>query len=466
MQYPVNSFQTPYVAGMPQQFSDVVPQRMPQLSQLLQYPTQPAPTFSYCCNFLEQLQGIFEMETEDGRDSIHVLMPVVENEGVRNQGCLIVRRVCSDGDALSDQVIIEEDNRFILCSINQEVLAYMAKGKDMRSGITWTSTENAIDFFWQRSGQVTFKFISATNFSSSMSPRQPEVSGLMPPATVNSLPDSIPAHWFSQNIGFDGYSSCSSDSLTNWEEGGMTSQEIKYEQQLFDIIKSNCARRPNLLKKVVYWGLSKDREPGIPIKMSPEIKEKLAMGRIWVSCMLSKPTPSIGPPGKTTPEQDALDNLKGAYQEVEKGSDIYVQPDPRANQPGLQHRLRKMKELWIIEERDPNTNGWRLRAKEKAGRNWLDMQNSCQPLLVKLIPLAKILERLTDYIFHGDVEKQLDFLFLECNQKKLNTKLKKRNLRHNIQNLKAKLQKQECLNFAVRVVKVADAIAKEHGIHG
>ena len=73
---------------------------------------------------------------------------------------------------------------------------------------------------------------------------------------------------------------------------------------------------------------------------------------------------------------------------------------------------------------------------------------------------------MADYIFDGAVEKQLEFLFQDCNQKKLNTKLKKRNLKHNIQNLKVKLEKQHCLSFAVRVVNVADAIAKEHGIHG
>jgi len=232
------------------------------------------------------------------------------------------------------------------------------------------------------------------------------------------------------------------------------------------VIKSYCCGRPNLLKKVVYWGLSKDRDPGIPIKMNPEIIKKLAMGRLWVSCMLNEAPTTTGKTGEISPEQDALDNLKGAYQEIEKGSGMYLQPKPETNQPGLQHRLRKQKDFWIIEECDPKTGSWKLRAKEQPGRCWLDLKNVNLPLRVKLIPLTKILERMADYIFDGDVEKQLEFLFQDCNQKKLNTKLKKRNLKHNIQNLKVKLEKQHCLSFAVRVVNVADAIAKEHGIHG
>jgi len=41
-----------------------------------------------------------------------------------------------------------------------------------------------------------------------------------------------------------------------------------------------------------------------------------------------------------------------------------------------------------------------------------------------------------------DQKNYVDFLFKSCNQKKLNSKLKKRNLKHNIANLKVKLDKQ------------------------
>jgi len=247
------------------------------------------------------------------------------------------------------------------------------------------------------------------------------------------------------------------------EEGRMTPSEVQLEQDMFDMIKIWCSRRPNLVKKLVHWGLSKDPEPGIPIKISPQKIKKLASGRLWVSCMLDKSL-SARLPGEISSDQDALDNLKGAYQETEQGSNIYVQPRPEINQPGLQHRLKKEGDFWVIEERDTESQAWRRRMKEEFGR-WLDLRYIYQPVRVKVIPLSKILERMTDHIFDGGVEKQLDFLFNECNQKKLNTKLRKRNLEHNIQNIKLKLKKQHCLSFAVRVAKVADMIAKEHGIY-
>merc|ERR1719397_1361355 len=117
--------------------------------------------------------------------------------------------------------------------------------------------------------------------------------------------------------------------VDNFEEVRMTPSEVRYEQELFEMIKIWCVGRPNLVKKLVHWGLSKDQEPGIPIKISPEIITKLASGRLWVSCMLSK-SPSARISGEISSEQDALDNLKGAYQEIEPGSGIYVQPSPEA----------------------------------------------------------------------------------------------------------------------------------------
>jgi len=251
------------------------------------------------------------------------------------------------------------------------------------------------------------------------------------------------------------------NSFFNYEIEGMTPEELKVEQNMFDMIKNWCSGRPNLVKKLVHWGISKDQEPSIPIKISPARVKKLANGRLWVSCMLS--TSSTKYPGEGTSAQESVDNLKGAYQEVEKGSGIYVQPTPEVNQSELQHRLKKVNDFWIIEERDPLTKCWKLRIQEKPGL-WLDMKYVYQTLKVKVIPMAKILERMTDSIFDGDVEKKLDFLFEECSQKKLNTKLRKRNLDHNIKNLKVKLEKQRCLSFAVKIVKVADAIAQEHGI--
>jgi len=239
--------------------------------------------------------------------------------------------------------------------------------------------------------------------------------------------------------------------------------KIKQEQNLFELIMTYCSGRPNLLKKVVYWGLSKNQAPENPMWMSPDMVQKLGSGRIWLCCMVKDTVLTTSK--RNNHAQDALHNLKGAYQEIVKGSGVYIQPNPGAIQPGEQHRLRKEQEVWIIEERRGPDSQWELRAQEQAGRYWIDLKNLRKPFELKIIPLVKILERMADYIFDGNIEKRLDFLYRDCDQKKLNTKLKKRNLKHNIQNLKAKLEKQNCLRFAVRVVNVADTIAKEYGIH-
>jgi len=245
--------------------------------------------------------------------------------------------------------------------------------------------------------------------------------------------------------------------------GQMTPEELNQEQNMFDMIKNWCSGRPSLVQKLVHWGIAKDLEPGIPIMINPKEIEKLAKGRVWVSCMLHSSPEKFSGEGETSTGQDTVDDLKGAYREIEEGSGVYVQPIPEANQSELQHRLKRENDIWIIEELDPETKCWKLRIKEQRGR-WLDMKYLYQTLKVKVIPMAKILERMTDSIFDGDVDKKLDFLFEECSQKKLNTKLRKRNLDHNIKNLKVKLEKQRCLSFAVKIVKAADAIAKEHGI--
>jgi len=435
MQYPVNTYQPTFMTtGVSQ---PMIRQQMPQM------PLQCNQQLSYSCNFLEQFQGMYEMDTVDGRDRINVLMPTLENKGLCNQGCTIVRRVSAHGEALSDQMILEEQNQFILCSIDQEMMAYTSKGKDIRREIVWTSTENAQDFRWKRTGP------SAENQGLPSGKNHQDLSCI----SLSSSPEGIPSKF-------------SIDSPSSHEDGELTPLQMEQEENLFDMIKTYCSGRPNLLKKVVLWGLSKDKDPGIPIKMNPERIKKLASGRMWVSCMLADAPTMTGSSRDISPEQDAVDNLKGAYQEQERGSLVYVQPKPEASQPGLQHRLRKENNFWLIEECDSETQTWKLRAQELPRRNWLDMRNLRKPLRVKLIPLTKILGRMSEDIFDKDVEKQLDFLFNDCNQKKLNTKVKKRNLKHNIQNLKVKLEKQHCLSFAVRVVNVADAIAKEHGIHG
>merc|ERR1719410_378875 len=151
---------------------------MPQNTLQSVQPVQPL-QLSYKCNYLEQLQGMYEIDTPDSRerwagpDKVHVLMPTWKNQAMGpgqmgTSGCTIVRRMASDGEgqhALADQMILEEPNRFLLlksvmtrASIDQEVLAYMMKGGDMQNGLTWTMADGTTQF-WARVGKVTFNFV-------------------------------------------------------------------------------------------------------------------------------------------------------------------------------------------------------------------------------------------------------------------------------------------------------------------
>lgn len=438
MQYLGNSYQQPYVTGgMPPFTKNDFLRSYNQVAQF----TPSHPLLSYKCNFLEQLQGIFEMETAEGVDRIEVFKPM--HKGYPHLS-MIARRTCSDGVALPDQIIIEEPNRYILCSSYQEVVAWMPKGMDFSSGLTWKSANSYHEFIWKRIGQVPLNFVPGNSLCPSQlqSPRPP----------WNLVPRQHPEQYSSSStdVGHDENENKTEDSYHNSME----------EQYLLDAIKTFCWRRPNLLKKVIQWGLSTEMMTAAPLPNNVKMIERLAKGRKWVSCSLR--SDATGTKSKRSPAQDELDNLKGAYQEQSQG--VYVQPRPKTNEPGRQHRLRKVRNLWIIEEYKPVADAWNLRVQQESRRRWLDLRGS-KPIHVKVTSLAKILERMGGETFEEDIEKQIEFLFQTCNQKKLNTKLKKRNIKHNIMNIKMQLKKQNYLSFAVRVVNKADEIAKECGIY-
>jgi len=450
----VNTYQPQFMTpGVSQQ---MIPQ------QMVQMPLQCKQHLTCNYNFLYQPQGTYVMNTFDGANRISVLMP-----HLLNQGCTIVRRVSSDGEALSDQMIFEEQNQCILYSMDNKMLAYTEKDRDMRMGISWTSMENVHDFIWKRTvpsaaNPKSMQDLSCTSRSSGLS----IISSVPSAGNPKSMQD---LSCTSRSSGLSILSSpeaiqspLSIDRFRSHEYMEMTTLELEQEENLFDMIKTYCSRRPNLLKKVVLWGLSTDKDPSAPIKINPEKVKEMASGRMWVSCMIAD-APTMGSSRDITPEQDAVNNLKGAYQEEPPGSCIYVQPKPGT---GMQHRLRKENNFWLIEECNSDTQTWELRAQELPGKNWLDKRNVHITLKVKLISLTKIISRMSDSIFDNEIEEQLDFLFRDCDQKKLNTKLKTRNLKHNIQNVKGRLEKQHCLAFAIRVVNVPDAITREHDVHG
>merc|ERR550534_1138241 len=238
-----------------------------------------------------------------------------------------------------------------------------------------------------------------------------------------------------------------------------TSRKPKSEQEVFNEIKRFCSENPNLLKKVLKWG---NIQTSVA-ELTQEDLEELSRGRVWVTAnLVHTPTESE----EDIKWQDALDDLKGAYQETPADSNIFIQPAPQQSEPGKQHRLKKVEGgLWVIDEcKMKSGSKWGLCAQELPSKKWIDHRHEGKVIEVKVLPLLRILERMGERLKtdqNQDVEKCVQFLFNSCNQKKLNSKLKTRNLKHNIANLKVKLDKQYSLSFAVKVANTADTIAKE-----
>jgi len=114
----------------------------------------------------------------------------------------------------------------------------------------------------------------------------------------------------------------------------------------------------------------------------------------------------------------------------------------------------------VIEKYNFEGKAWIVRAREEPDGSWMELRSN-RMIHVTLVPLLNVLEKLREGgTAFQDVEKHLDFLFNSCNQKKLNGKLRTRNLNHNIANLKAKLEKQYALSFSVIVARTADSIAQ------
>jgi len=227
---------------------------------------------------------------------------------------------------------------------------------------------------------------------------------------------------------------------------------------LFELIKAHCVGNLSLLKKVVNWGMRNATRR----RVTREDANNLSEGRLWVTANAV----NVAQGGEVEEcLQESLDEIKGAYREVRQG--VYKQPEPQVSEPGIQHRLLKgQRGYWKIEGHEVDTGRWILCAQQLPDGRWVDMKNNGKVIRVQIVPMIKILERLGEGLVTGnqEVEKSMEFLFTSCNQKKLNSKLKGRNLKHNIANLKVKLEKQYALSFAVQVANTADAIAQDLGV--
>jgi len=83
-------------------------------------------------------------------------------------------------------------------------------------------------------------------------------------------------------------------------------------------------------------------------------------------------------------------------------------------------------------------------------------------ITANVVPMITILERMGKELREkkSNLKKNIDFLFTSCNQVKL-TKLKGRNFKHHISNLKKRVEKRIALSFGVQIAKAAELIAQE-----
>jgi len=373
------------------------------------------------CNFLGQLKGFWDDGLNGGK-----LQILITGNGDKQHG--IVRRVCSAGE---DSFIYDENSRFTLCSKDDDVEAVMLKRVNSVQSLRW----------WTNAGE-------------------PMVWRRLPKAMDDLTLSRVSREFSEQELSGDGV--CSRPEVPLSDEGSTndlinhsisketssknsTTEKKMSDNEVFDIFRTHC-EDTLILKEVLDWGIT--RRPNLKVG-EKEIRE-LASGRLWVNVRLHWSSPKY-----TAKLSGVLDDLKGAYQEVTAG--VYYQPAPKPNEPGVQHRLRNIHAHWVIEAFDVERGIWRARSKELSNGKW---RSGCTLYSIHVVQMVDILNRMKDeWSEYDEMQKRIEFLFNTCNQKKLNTKLKPRSLKHHIVNLRMKLEKQYALSFAVRVARVADYIA-------
>lgn len=419
------------------------------------------PSDPYSCNFLAQLEGSYERETPQ----VEKIQVELVSDGNFQYGR--VRR--QSGEAATEQLIKEEDTRFTLCSVDGFVLAVMVKGRIMRQSVTWYANDGS-KIVWRRTGDVTFKLVTLTPEQSRRNSIASIYSGVSHMSYSNvsqceTTPDVRmqirPELRMKPELGSE--SEYPPRRLTQEPSNGSLCSSFESptsptllpdrrlsNEELFDQFRKNCLRCPSLKQRVIEWGITRTPNNRVGDK---EISA-LAGGRVWVTATLGQP--STKRDGDYW--QEILNDYKGAYQEDEPG--VFLQPPAQPNEPGVQHRLRSQNGLWMIDEHNVEEDVWDPCARELPCGKWVDVKDRRMKYNIKIVPMESILCKMKDQLTDlEEIQRSIDFLFNSCNQKKLNTKLKARNLKHNISNLKLKLDKQYALSFAVRVSEIADSIS-------
>jgi len=416
----------------------------------------------YRCNIISQLQGSYEIETFSGCIQVSVIVPQIADE---EDQYAVVQRFSTNGNALAEQRIYDEPLWFALKSVDGILKGILRKGSNMKQSVVWQNPDSESSTVWRRKGEVTFNFVKVEpkvrrNSSSSIrtvSTSPQSVDTPVPayedvPMLSGSELAQVRGAAFLNRTSNERYSpfGSSQSSLTNLCLGIPSAKSDQQQEKMFQLIKAQCMQNPILFKKIVDWGVKNN--PGSSV---PEEKTKgLSEGRIWVIAHTSGADEDEAP-------AESIDDIKGAYQKDISG--VYKQPDPEACGSGVQHRLLRDKYgRWMIEQHCADHKGWQVRAYQVNGARWVDLNNNKLNIRVYILPMSSIFERLDKQLMESKSKFQtrMDFLFTSCNQLKL-CKLKGRNLKHHIANLKVKLEKRHALSLGVAVANAAEIIRQE-----
>jgi len=415
----------------------------------------------YSCKIIAQLQGSYEIKTLAGCLQVTVILPEVAEQ---EEQYATVHRVSTEKKALPEQRIYEEPFWFSLKSANGNLEGVFRKGMNMKHSLKWQSSDDKTYTVWRRKGEVKFNLVHVKPRV-----RGSPISSVRTDSSIHTVLHSVDTAMQSSDdslmiirpelrpLPINGTSNCrytaSENVLLNRTGVGFGAPRVKsaqYQEEMFELIKAHCSQNPILFKKIFDWSIRNNPARGV----SQDKTKGLSEGRIWIVAQTLDADESRA-------TLHSLDEIKGAYQEVSEG--VWMQPDPKTCGSEVQHRLSKDEhELWMIEQYCFQSEGWQIRARQVEGSRWVDLMNSVMTIRVQIVPMSRILERLSEKILESkiDVKKTVDYLYTSCNHLKL-CKVKGHNLKHRIDNLKVKLEKRNALSFGVHVANAAESITQD-----
>jgi len=279
-------------------------------------------------NCLAQLEGSYQIDVLNG-DQVEVVLAA--------RGDYQYATVQRKGSVWDQRLIYDEDSRFTLCSLDDNVEAVMLKGTSTMHSVTWYNNDGTLTL-WRRIGN---KSLALNNQASRRMSREFSRSSVVNTAVVPSEVTSEEG-FCSPALGqlnedsakelSDSPRVCTNNPLENYQSAGNNSRVHKNYSvdDLFKLLQAQCTKDPVVLQKVLCWGIARTPNRKVANK---EIAD-LGSGRFWVNARLSESVKD-----KFEKWKEILNEIKGAYQEVSTG--VYLQPAPKPNEPGIQHRLRK-----------------------------------------------------------------------------------------------------------------------------